>query len=169
MESEAWTPERLALARIELEAWAGTPHRNRVAIKGQGVDCIRLVCQVLFAAGIVPEPPRFPYYDERLGVLRARNIIEDILVAHLHASSQDTSTPKPGDIIVCNCGRQTNHVGLYLDGQMWHVPGKGMVGPEPWDTWAPRTQSLVRIHATGYKVQPGTLTWERIRSMAGGQ
>lgn len=168
MASDLWTPERIELALAEARAWQGTPHKNRVALRGQGVDCIRFVCQVLAAAGVI-EVPRFPFYDERLGVLRARNVIEDILLAHLDATACEPVEPQDGDVVVCRCGRQTNHVGIFLAGDMWHVPGKGAVGPEPWGPWEARAQSLVRIHSTGYKVPPGTLTWDAIRALAGGQ
>jgi cell wall-associated NlpC family hydrolase len=168
MASDLWTPERLELLAAELKAWEGTPHVNRVAVRGQGVDCVRLVCQVLVAAGII-ESPTLPFYDERLGVLRARNIIEDVLLTHLHGTRHEPAEAQDGDIVVCRCGRQTNHVGIFYRGDMWHAPGKGRVGPEPWATWEARTQSLVRLHAVGYKVPPGTLTWDAIRALAGGQ
>lgn len=159
-----WTEERMNAARAEAKRWAGTPHVNRLAVLGAGIDCVNLVFEILVAAGLI-ERRRMPFYDERLGALRRRNVIEDILLAHLHAQSvSPTAGGQFGDIVVCQCGRQTNHVGMIIDGQFWHVPGRGRVGPEAWEAWKDRTQNLVRIVRTGYKADPAALTWEKIRA-----
>lgn len=159
-----WTPERQAKARKEASRWAGTKHQNRLALPGEGIDCVHFVFEVVIAAGICP---RFPiaFYDERLGALRERNIIEDLLLSHLHAESHPPDEPPAfGDLVVAKCGRQTNHVGIILDGEMWHVPGRGRVGPAGWADWKPRTQSLVRITETGFIQDPAALTWAAIKA-----
>jgi hypothetical protein len=160
-----WTPERQQRARAEAQRWAGTKHVNRLAVHGAGIDCVNLVSEILIAAGLI-ERRRMPFYDERLGSLRSRNVIEDILTGHLHAESIPAAAGGQfGDIVVCQCGRQTNHVGILIDGMMWHVPGRGRVGPEAWETWRPRTQNLVRIVGIGYKADPAALTWDKIRAI----
>lgn len=164
---EVWTEERKALARAECQRWAGTPHVNRVAVPGVGIDCIRLLIEILIGAGLY-ERRQLPFYDERLGALRTRNIIEDLFTSHLHANSlPPTASPAFGDLVVCQCGRQTNHVGMIIDGAFWHVPGRGRVGPESWEAWKGRVQSLVRITAPGFKADPGALTWAEILAKKG--
>ncbi len=159
-----WTQERKALARAAASSWAGVPHQNRIAVPRVGIDCINFVCEVIIAAGIM-ERRRLPFYDERLGALRLRNVMEDILLAHLHADAlQPTESPQFGDLVVCKCGRQTNHIGIIIDGAFWHVPGRGRVGPEAWAVWQPRAQSLVRLTGVGFRNDPAALTWESIRS-----
>ncbi len=159
-----WTPERQAAARASCAKWAGTPHQNRLALPGEGIDCVRFVSEILKDAGIIDEA-RLPFYDERLGALRERNVIEDILTAYLHAEPLPPDAPVEfGDLVVCQCGRQTNHVGIIIDGAMWHVPGRGRCGPASWENWWRRAQSLVRITGTGYREDPASLTWTRIRT-----
>jgi hypothetical protein len=130
------------------------------------VDCIHFVAAVVTLAGLIPRP-QMPFYDERLGSLRNRNIMEDIVLEHCHAESHPvTDPPEFGDIVICQCGRQTNHTGIIIDGLMWHVPAKGFVAGEPWEEWQPRAQALVRITATGYKKDPSKLTWQEVKGRA---
>ena len=164
MEFEVWTEARRTAARLACQAYAGTPHVNRLALPGEGVDCVHFVLAVLMAAGLVPAETRLPAYDERLGRLRERNVIEDILLAHLH--SAPAAFPAFGDIVVCKCGRQTNHVGIVIDGEFWHVPGKGRCGPEALENWRPRIQRFIRILAPGLKADPGELTAAGILAFA---
>lgn len=150
-----WTPERMQLARDTCATFAGTRHANRLCLPGEGVDCIHFVLAVITAAGIVPPGIRLPAYDERLGIFRERNVIEDVLLAHLH--SEPATAPEFGDIVICNCGRQTNHVGIIVDGKFWHVPAKGRCGPEDVAHWMPRIQGFVRITGLGVKSDPAEL------------
>lgn len=157
-----WTEERKQAARAICALYAGTPHRNRMARPGKngGVDCIHFVAEVLSGAGVIL-PHTLPAYDERLGVLRARNVIEDILLQHLHA--EIAPEPEFGDIVICTCGRQSNHVGIVIDGQMWHVPGRGWCGPEALGNWAARVQSFVRLTDTGLRQDPARLQADALR------
>lgn len=158
-----WTIEAKEKARTACREWQGTPHRNRVALKGEGVDCVKFVIEVLVAAGIMTRPA-LPRYDERLGLLRKHNVIEDILCHYLHAEAHEPADcPAWGDVVICTVGQQSNHVGIIVDGMVWHCPGRGAVGPEGWEDWKPKTQSLVRIRETGYRAEP-TLTWDQIRN-----
>ncbi len=155
-----WTEERKTLARDVCNLYAGTPHRARVAIPGRragGVDCIHFVDRVLVGAGIIPEHT-LPGYDDRAGVFRQRNIIEDILVRHLAAEILPPDAPAEfGDIVICKVGRQSNHVGIVIDGDFWHVPGGGNCGNEALANWRARIQSLLRVTGTGLLADPSTL------------
>ncbi len=148
------------LARAECARWAGTPHRNRIAVVGQGVDCLRFVFEVLIAAGVLP---RFtlPRYDERLGILREKNVMEALILTHCHATVE--TEPAFGDVVIFKCGAQSNHAGIIIDGECWHVPGRSRVGTEEWANVRKVTQSLLRLTATGFRESPEGLTWEKIR------
>lgn len=150
-----WDYNRRVSARLACQAFAGTPHHSRMAIPGTGVDCVHFVMFVLQAAGLLPKMT-LPSYDDRIGRLRERNIIEDLLTEHLHC--ERTASPDFGDILVCRCGRETNHVGIVIDGEFWHVPGRGRCGPEALANWLPRTQCFLRITAPGLKADPALLT-----------
>lgn len=174
-----WTPDRQARARRTMGDFLGTRHMNRLCLPGEGVDCVNLVLVILTGAGIIPKPT-LPFYDERLGSLRQRNVIEDIVATHLHVKRVpptvsdgvgDEFAPHFGDIVICRCGRQTNHVGIIMDQpgaplSMCHVPALGFVSLEDWQAWKPRTQALLRITATGFKADPSKLTWQAVRGMA---
>ncbi len=164
MAFELWTAERQLAARLACRAYAGTPHVNRLNLPGEGVDCVHFVLAVLTAAQLVPAGIRLPAYDERLGRLRERNVIEDILLAHLHC--ERIEGPEFGALVVCKCGRQSNHVGIAIDGDLWHVPGKGRCGPEAIGPWIPRVQSFLRITAPGLRADPAELTAAGILAFA---
>jgi hypothetical protein len=164
-----WTEERTAAARAACQKWAGTPHRNRVAVAGYtgGVDCLRFVFEVVIAAGILP---RFslPSYNERLGILRDRNVMEPIMMEYAHCEAVDVGSrfvaPEFGDVAIFSCGPQSNHTGIVIDGEVWHVPGRGRVGPEAWINVAPKLQRLMRFTGTGFAQDIKSLTWEKIRA-----
>lgn len=176
-----WTPERRASAQAAAERFRGTPHRNRLCLPGEGVDCINFVLAVLRAAEIIPGH-RLPSYDERLGTFRKTNVMQAIFLRYLDAEALPAEAPQAfGDLVICRCGRQTNHVGIVLENDpptrespgraefgttvMWHVPARGFVGPEAWTLWSSRVQSLVRIRTAGLQADPGKLTWREIRTM----
>lgn len=166
--TDLWTPERRETARASCRAWAGTPHHNRIAVPGQGIDCINFVFEVLAAAGVV-ERFRLPRYQENLGVLRERNIMERLILDYFHAAAVPApkeSLPEFGDVAVWRCGMQSNHIGIVVDGEAWHVAGKSRVGPEAWPNVRKDLQSLLRFTASGWHTNPATLTWETIRTRA---
>ncbi len=160
-----WTPERKALARDSCRLWGGTRHHNRIAVVGQGVDCVRFVFEVLADAEV---SPRFtlPRYTESLGILRARNIMERLILDHWNAGVVP-APPEFGDVAIFKCGMQSNHIGIVMDGgDVWHVPGGGHVGPEAWGNVSKRLQSLLRFTSPGWHTDPGKLTWDHIRTRA---
>lgn len=177
-----WTPERRQRAQEAAQRFQGTPHRNRICLPGEGVDCIHFVLAVLQAAGVTPHH-RLPFYDERLGAFRQRNVMEAVFLRFLDAEALPPDSPQAfGDVVICQCGRQSNHVGIVLEndlptrespgrGQLtttafWHVPARGFVGPDDWGQWRDRVQSLIRIRSVGLRGDPGKLTWREIRTMA---
>ena len=161
-----WTPEAQDAARAECRRWAGTPHKNRIAVPLQGIDCIRFVFEVVIAAGVLT---RFdlPAYKESLGILRTSNVMETLMREYAFSEALSASrdgVPDFGDVAIFQCGAQSNHAGIVIDGAVWHVPGKGRVGPEAWVNVAPKLQSLMRFTATGFRQDPASLTWEKIRT-----
>jgi cell wall-associated NlpC family hydrolase len=163
---KVWTARRRVIANNTAEAFRGTKHVNRLALPGEGVDCIHFVMAVLEAAGVVPRF-RLPFYDERLGSFRARNVMEDLFEMHFFVSIHPAeAAPEFGDVVICKCGRQSNHVGILLDGWLWHVPSNGYCIPEDWSHWHHRTQSLIRFATTGLKSDPHQLRWRQIKALA---
>ncbi len=164
MEAPVWTEERKTRARECAQAWAGTRHRNRIAVKGEGIDCIRFVFEVLASAGVC-DRFRMPSYDGRLGILRPVNLMEGLIVDHLFGEVRTKETPLEfGDLCIFECGRCSNHLGIFLDGAVWHVPGQGAVGPDAAANVTPKLQSIVRLTACGFRDHPGLLTWDEIKA-----
>lgn len=121
---------------------------------------------VLESAGVVPVF-RLPNYDERLGSFRERNVMEDLFATHFHVERHDvTVTPQFGDVVVCSCGRQSNHVGILMDGWFWHVASQGICLPDSWGQWQHRSQAILRFTATGYRKDPKGLRWRDIKGLA---
>lgn len=156
-----WTPERMNHARIACARWGGTPHRNRIAVPGQGIDCIRFVFEVLIASGAAP---RFtlPAYNPNLGLLREVNIMGTLIADYMHAETLPADAPLTfGDLLIFQCGEVSNHMGIVIDGSVWHVPGKGRCGPAALSTIT-GLQCIIRITEPGFKSDPSSLTWEQI-------
>lgn len=161
-----WDWQRREKASAVAERYRGTRHINRLNIPGEGVDCINFVMSVLAGAGIIPRV-RLPYYDERLGSFRRRNVIQDIFEIHGFVEAHDpTEQPEFGDVVICQCGRQSNHVGIILDGWFWHVPAGGFCSPEEWTIWKYRSQALLRFTHTGLRNDPHKLRWADIKGLA---
>lgn len=153
-----WTQERQDKARAEADAWHGTPHYDRMKKKGVGVDCINFVSAILEAAGLWPAF-RMPGYSTRTGLGRRENVIERILhkVAHCETISE-TAEWAFGDIVVFTVGRQSNHVGIYLDGFIWHSQARHLVEPIPVDrSTSESVQAVIRLTGEGFKAAPETI------------
>ena len=151
------TQQTAALA--EARRWLGTPHRNRMAKPGVGVDCLGFVRAILVATGTLP-PFEFPFYDPSWGLGRASNIMERVLKLCTNVEIFPANhAPAFGDLIIFAVGRQSNHVGIFLDGAIWHVRTNGVVGPtHPDDDLTGHIQSIATITAPGFTRRPETLT-----------
>lgn len=161
-------PETPPCTALELEAlrgtllfWQGTPHRDRMAKVGVGIDCIGLVRECFVAAGLV-EPFELPYYNPRMGLGRANNVMERVFLACTDAVAIDPEKgdPADGDVLIWRVGRQSNHCGIYLDGKAWHVMARAKVRPDPWEPLRHDMQSFIRLRARGFVRRPETLTPE---------
>lgn len=154
-----WTAEAQAAAITEARKLYGTPHRNRMAKPGVGIDCLGFVRAILVAGKILP-PFEFPFYDPAWGLGRASNIMERVLRICTTADILPPDTaPQFGDLIIFAVGRQSNHVGIFLDGDIWHVQTNYSVGPiHREDDLAGKIQCLARITAPGFRSRPEDLT-----------
>lgn len=158
-----WTESEKQLARESCQKWAGTPHRNKIAVPGTGIDCIHFVFEVVSDAGILPRF-KLPLYHGNLGVLRESNVMETLCREYSFAERVAAGeAPAFGDIAIFKCGEQSNHAGIVTDGgDVWHVPGKSAVGPADWKTVAKSLQCLMRFRARGLRQSIESLTWEKI-------
>lgn len=97
---------------IETEArkWLGTPYHHQARIRGAGVDCIMLLCEVYHACGLIPyEDPR-PYpMDWHL------NRSEEMYLGGIEKYGVKVETPQKGDIALYQFGRTISHGAIVLD------------------------------------------------------
>lgn len=145
--------------------WLNTPHKDRMAKVGVGIDCLYFVREVLVASGMLPTWV-FPYYRPVWGVGREFNVMERVFTKCCHArklangdfygSGEDWAD---GDVLVFAVGRQSNHVGIYMDGQVWHsAAGAGVRNVDLDEPIAASMQCVLRMTAPGFQFRPEELT-----------
>lgn len=94
----------------EASAWVGTPWHHQGRVKGVGVDCAMLLCEVYHAAGLVPfiDPRPYPrdwhYHRE-----------EERFLGWLAKYGFPVLDPKPGDIAIFKFGRCFSHGAIIVD------------------------------------------------------
>jgi cell wall-associated NlpC family hydrolase len=154
-----WTPEVQALGLAEAQRWHGTQHRDRMAKVGVGIDCLYFVREILVAAGLLPSW-RFPFYKPAWGVGRDFNVMERVFLKCCHARVLDDGEPwLDGDILVFSVGRQSNHVGMILGGQVWHsVAARGVENVDLDHSITDAMQSVLRLVEPGFISRPEELT-----------
>ena len=156
--------DQIAATQAELEKWRGLPHIDRRAIPGQGIDCIHLVFQGLYASGLI-EPRKLPAYRTRWGLVSPENLMAAGFTHALHASRHKATEAQYGDIIIWKSGKQSNHCGIVAydaagDLSCWHVLKGGVVHPTPLKPVCQRAQELVRLDAPGWRIDPDQIKLE---------
>lgn len=152
-----WKSKELAELLNEARRWEGTPHRDRMAKPGVGIDCLFFLRELAVFAGVLP-PFQMPFYRPIWGVGREFNVIERVLLTCCHAVKLDPAEPlQDGDAVIFTVGKQSNHVALVLDGMLWHSVADQGVTADPLTTGQP-WQSVVRLTAPGFIRRPETLT-----------
>jgi len=155
---DIWTPERQALAMQEAESWRGTPHAHRIASRGRGIDCIRFVVRVLVAAGVV-EPTSVPTYPTAWGLAAAENRIGAAFLQCCDADRIPVEDwqPRFGDICIWRSGRNSNHCGIFLGRDVWHVSTNSPAGPLVLESARRHMQEAIRLRLAGWTFPPSQL------------
>lgn len=94
----------------EAHTWINTPYHTGGRIKGVGVDCATILCEVYEAVGVVPHVDPGVYAPDW----------------HLHRSDEqylgwlakygrEVAEPKPGDVIIWKFGRCFSHGAILCD------------------------------------------------------
>lgn len=152
-----WHHIPVAEILAEAQTWEGTPHRDRMAKRGVGIDCLYFLAAVACKFDVLP-PFTMPFYRPIWGVGREFNVIERVLLGCCHATVVDKDGPlETGDAVIFSVGRQSNHVGLVIGAHLWHsIVDQGVVADDITD--ARPWQSVVRLHAPGFTRRPETLS-----------
>ncbi len=94
----------------EAMGWLRTPYHHQGRVKGAGVDCATLLCEVYEAAGLIPHIDPRPYPPDW----------------HLHRSDErylswvkdfghEVDSPKMGDVVVWKFGRCFSHGAIIIN------------------------------------------------------
>jgi len=154
-----WTPDRINAARIEMEKWLGTPHVNRIAEVGVGVDCIKFVLAVFRSVGVIPHVD-FYGYNLTAGMWKESTNLQDTMLRCLHAEWV-TADYKFGDIFILRTGKRSAHCGIYTDdGYIWHALGGRCVTKSDFSVWKREIIGMVRVVKDGFKLDPRAIQFD---------
>lgn len=107
----------------EARAWLGTPYVWRAAVRGQGVDCAKLVWTVLNRFYYMPVMPE--QYHEGDVMSESYTRVIDLMLA----VAAETRSPEPGDIVLFKFARSWVHCGIVSkSGHMIHAYGRRGAG-----------------------------------------
>ncbi len=151
-----WTPERQAKALAAVAHWRGTPHRDCVAVVGVGVDCIRLVVEILVASEVTP-PFSFPAYNTAEGLHDRSDRMLDGFNRCTFSHHADKREPLFGDIAVFRTGRMSGHCAFVLGDKLVHSLAQRQVTVSDYRSFRPAIDRLIRLDAIGLRAQPSTL------------
>lgn len=151
--SELWTQPRQAMALDSAHRWQGTPHRNRVAIPGVGVDCIHFVYEVLIDAGLL-ERKALGTYDVDDGLYVKSDRLTRGIEFCLHTERITPTALEFGDILVFKNGNRSAHVGILLGNDVWHAfYGHGVLNSDL-KIWRREIDVALRLTKTGFRGDP---------------
>jgi cell wall-associated NlpC family hydrolase len=151
--SQIWTNERKQIARTEAQRWIGTPHRDRIAIVGVGIDCINFVYEVLIAAEIL-ERRTIGGYNTRIGYLEKTEKLKRAFKHCAHVKELPPGDPQFGDIVIFSEGKFSAHSGIVIDGSIWHSLAQRTVTMSTFEEWQKHIDCLLRITEIGLKNEP---------------
>lgn len=151
-----WTPERQALAVASLNKWQGTPHKNRIAVVGVGVDCIKLVYEVLVDSNVLPRAS-FGGYDVDSGMWAESTLLQDTIMNCMFGRWV-TSDFEFGDIFIMKTGKRSAHCGFYTaDGYIWHALARRFVTRSDFVLWKREIVGMVRLEQIGFRTNPDNM------------
>lgn len=140
-------PEHRAKLLTEAAEWMDTPFAGHAAVKGAGVDCVRLTAEIMLACGLIPGY-EFPPYTLQWARHQSRSIILEWLDACPQVVRlPDGEAARFGDVVCFKIGRCVHHVGIVLDPPRFlnSVEGSRVSMCQLDDsTWAKRRECLYR-------------------------
>lgn len=146
------TPAQIDAARAECYRWLGTPHRNKMARLGVGIDCVHFAARVYQAVGLLPSDFQMPPYDPDTGLHNPSDLMSQ-LIRDLFPSVVEVpiDAVSDGDVLVFQTGRCSAHIGIYLRsepeaeiGDVWHSLAFRSVTRSPWVLWRDKVKRVLR-------------------------
>ncbi len=92
----------------EATSWIGTPWHHEARVKGVGVDCVMLLCEVYERVGLLPHvvPARYPQ-----DIMLHKG--QEVVLGYLDLYGAEVETPQLGDVVVYRFARSFSHAGIY--------------------------------------------------------
>lgn len=116
-------PDQQVLLIAVARSWIGTPFDKGQAVRGVGVDCVRLAAEIYLRLGVISEFDPPPYHLDGGNHLDRSQVLE-----YLQAHGDFHPVPGwwsqrpaeqwdvlPGDLLVMKIGRVEHHVGVVID------------------------------------------------------
>ena len=151
--NEVWTDDSRAKAIECLHKWHGTPHKNRIAVVGVGIDCIKLLAEILIDSNIV-ERISFGSYSVSDGQFEESTRLQSVIEHAFHVEQVAIADMIFGDIPVFRTGNRSAHVG-FMDGRdVWHALANRSVTHNDWKLWRHDIAVAYRLTARGWKNSP---------------
>lgn len=149
-----WTSHRKALAYDSLVKWRGTPHRNRMAEVGVGIDCVHLLHEVITDAGVVQTRVQFGGYDVQDGQFDVSERLQNIVQDCLHVAPASIEQMEFGDIVIFKTGKRSGHLGFYDGASIWHALADRCVTKSQLALWRHDIAVNLRLTELGWKNHP---------------
>lgn len=94
----------------EALTWVGTPYHHQGRVKGAGVDCGTLICEVYEAVGLMDHLDPRPYPQDWHLHQMGQRYLELILQVCL-----PVEVPEPGDIVLYHFGKCISHGAIVVE------------------------------------------------------
>jgi cell wall-associated NlpC family hydrolase len=109
----------------EAKTWIGTPWHHEARVKGAGVDCVMLLCEVYERAGVLSHVVPDHYSPD---VMLHRG--HEVVLPYLENYGFEVESPEIGDVVVYHFARSYSHAGIYVgNAEIIHAyrPMRGVV------------------------------------------
>lgn len=94
----------------EALTWLGTPYHHQGRVKGVGVDCGTLICEVYEKVGLMdyldPRPYPPDWHMHQMG---------EQYLEHIKSVCFEVNEPQPGDIVLYKIGKCVSHGAIVIE------------------------------------------------------
>lgn len=97
----------------EARTWLGTPYHHQARLKGEGVDCAMILCEVFEAVGLVPHVA--PEKDENYPPDWHFHRDEERYLKWIEQYGTEVAVPSAGDVALFQFGRCISHGAIVVE------------------------------------------------------
>jgi hypothetical protein len=97
-------------AVVEAMTWLGTPYHHQGRVKGVGVDCGTLICEVFEKVGLMDHLDPRPYPPDWHMHQIGQRYLEHVL-----SVCYEVEEPQPGDLVLYHFGKCISHGAIVVE------------------------------------------------------